>query len=262
MVELCTLASGSSGNCLAVGAAGRWVLVDAGISARRICAGLSELGAGPEDLAGILITHEHTDHIAGLAVLCRRTAAPLYASPGAAAALAEKLPQLAGRIVPVAPGAPFEAGGLEVESFPTSHDSAQSVGYALTDGLRRAVIATDLGYITPAVGAAAAGADLLVAECNHEEDWVRTGPYPPFLKSRILGDRGHLSNAAGAELACLAAQRGARAVVLAHLSRENNTPQRAWDTVCAALTAAGAEVGRDVALEVAPADRPGSRWVV
>ena len=190
MVELCTLASGSSGNCLAVGAAGRWVLVDAGISARRICAGLSELGAGPEDLAGILITHEHTDHIAGLAVLCRRTAAPLYASPGTAAALAEKLPQLAGRIVPVAPGAPFEAGGLEVESFPTSHDSAQSVGYALTDGLRRAVIATDLGYITPAVGAAAAGADLLVAECNHEEDWVRTGPYPPFLKSRILGDRG------------------------------------------------------------------------
>ena len=114
------------------------------------------------------------------------------------------------------------------------------------------VLATDLGYITPEVRRAAAGCDLLICEANHDEDWVRTGPYPYYLKQRILGDRGHLSNEAGAELAALGVEGGTRTLVLAHLSSENNTPAHARQAVARRLAAMGCDPERDVSLAVAP----------
>ena len=151
---------------------------------------------------------------------------------------------------------------MGITSFPTPHDSADSVGYTLTDGRRKAAVSTDLGHLTPAVSAGIAGAHLLVCEANHDVEWLRCGPYPYFLKQRILGDRGHLSNEAGAALACAAVEGGAQTVVLAHLSAENNTPVRAYDTVHAALSGRGVAVGRDVTLEVAPRSEPGRRYCV
>ena len=262
MLELCTLASGSSGNSLLVTDGRTHVLVDAGISCRRICTGLKELGVEPTELAGVLITHEHSDHISGLTTLTKQLRLPVYASPGTGRQLCYRIAFLEELLRPVAPGEGFSIGGLAIESFPTSHDAAESVGYALSAGGRKAAVVTDLGYVTEAVLRGIRGADLLVAEANHDVEWVQSGPYPYHLKARILGDRGHLSNEAGAELAWTAVEGGARTVVLAHLSHENNTPDRAHEVVRGVLERRGAAVGRDVALEVAPRSGKSRRYTV
>ena len=262
MLELCTLASGSSGNCLLVSDGHTHILVDAGISARRITKSLRELGLDPRELSGILITHEHSDHISGLATLTKQLSLPVYTSRGTALQLCYRIAFLEDVIHTFRPGESFDVGGLGVESFPTPHDTVESVGYAVTGCGRKAAVATDLGYVTQEVWDGVQGADLLVAEANHEVEWVQSGPYPYFLKQRILGERGHLSNDAGAALACSAVAGGAHTVVLAHLSAENNTPARAYDTVCAALERAGAAVGGDVVLEVAPRSELGKRYAV
>ena len=262
MLELCTLASGSSGNSLLVTDGRTHVLVDAGISCRRICTGLKELGVEPKELAGVLITHEHSDHISGLTTLTKQLRLPVYASPGTGRQLCYRIAFLEELLRPVAPGEGFSIGGLAIESFPTSHDAAESVGYALSAGGRKAAVVTDLGYVTEAVLRGIRGADLLVAEANHDVEWVQSGPYPYHLKARILGDRGHLSNEAGAELAWTAVEGGARTVGLAHLSHENNTPARAHEVVRGVLERRGAAVGRDVALEVAPRSEKSRRYTV
>ena len=262
MLELCTLASGSSGNSLLVTDGQTHLLIDAGISCRRICTSLRELGVDPGALSGVLITHEHTDHVSGLATLTKRFPVPIYTSRGTARQLCYRIAFLEDRIHTVAPGTSFTIGSLGVESFSTPHDTSESMGFAICAGGRKAAVVTDLGHVTEQVRAGIKGADLLVAEANHDEEWVRSGPYPYFLKERILGERGHLSNEAGARLACEAAQAGAHTLILAHLSAENNTPQRAYDTVAAQLTYAGIRVGEDVTLEVAPRAQAGRRHTV
>ena len=259
---MCTLASGTSGNCLLVRGGESQVLVDAGISCRRIVTALRELGVDPRALDGVLITHEHSDHSAGLATLTKQYRLPVYASRGTGWELCRRIAFLEDLLRPFEPGAAFQAGDLEVTSFPTPHDAAQSVGYVLSRGEKRAAVATDLGYVPPEVERAVRGADLLVCEANHDVEWLQSGPYPYYLKARILGDRGHLSNEAGAELAWTAVEGGARTVVLAHLSHENNAPQRAHEVVRALLERRGAAVGRDVILEVAPRSEAGRRYPV
>ena len=240
LLTLTTLASGSSGNCLLLSAGETHLLVDAGISCRRICRSLQDLGVDPSALSGVLVTHEHTDHIAGLATLTKQFRLPVYASPGTGRHLCYRIAALEDVLHTCAPGGAFTVGGLAVETFPTLHDAAEPMGYAVSDGSRKAAVVTDLGVVTEAVLAGVAGADLLVVESNHDVDWVKSGPYPYSLKRRILGDHGHLSNEAGAALACTAVRAGARTVILAHLSAENNTPARARNAVALALSAMGA----------------------
>jgi phosphoribosyl 1,2-cyclic phosphodiesterase len=249
---LTTLASGSSGNCLLVSNGDTHLLIDAGISARRITCALKELGIAPDDLSGVLITHEHSDHIAGLATLTKRRTLPVYASYGTGRQLCYRIAAFEDVLRPFRPGDALEIGDFEITTFSTLHDTPESVGYAVTDGTRKAAVVTDLGIVTDEVRNSVSGCDLLVVETNHDPEWVVSGPYPPFLKARILGDHGHLSNDAGAALACFAVQGGARTLVLAHLSAENNTPRRALDTVCCSLERIGAQAGRDVAVAVAP----------
>lgn len=262
MLTLTTLASGSSGNCLLVDDGETRLLVDAGISCRRICKALRELGVEPGTLSGILITHEHSDHISGLTTLTKQFRLPVYASRGTARQLCYRIAFLEEVIHPFSAGASLAAGGLEVGSFPTSHDAADSVGYTFTDGTSKLAVVTDLGVITDVVHEHLRGAQLVVVEANHDVERLLTGPYPYYLKQRILGEKGHLSNEAGAQLACSAVESGAHTVILAHLSRENNTPQQAFDTVRAALTQQGAAVGRDIILEVAPRSETGRRHSV
>ncbi|MDV9524184.1 MBL fold metallo-hydrolase, partial [Clostridioides difficile] len=181
--------------------------------------------------------------ISGLTTLTKQLRLPVYASPGTGRQLCYRIAFLEELLRPVVPGEGFSIGGLAIESFPTSHDAAESVGYALSAGGRKAAVVTDLGYVTEAVLRGIRGADLLVAEANHDVEWVQSGPYPYHLKARILGDRGHLSNEAGAELAWTAVEGGARTVVLAHLSHENNTPDRAHEVVRGVLERRGAAVG-------------------
>ena len=234
-MHLRAFASSSRGNCSLLYNQDTALLVDAGISCRKIKQRLQTAGLTPDDLSGILITHEHTDHIAGLSVLLKNYNIPLYATPGTALVLARKIPHARELLRPLPAGSQFQVGNLAVQSFSTSHDAADSVGYRLTGGGHSAVIATDLGRVTSLVMDAAFGADLALIEANHDVDWLRDGPYPYALQNRILGDRGHLSNEASAEFAVSLAAAGTHTLLLAHLSPENNTPERARTVVQGAL---------------------------
>ena len=247
MMRLTTFASGSSGNCALLTMDGVHILLDAGISCRRICENLSLSGVQPGGLAAVLITHEHSDHIAGLATLLKRCAAPVCAPRAVAGYLNRTVAGVAVRLRVVTPGEDFDVGGLAVRCFPTSHDTAQSVGWRV-EGAHSFALATDTGCVTPEVEAGLMGAETVLIEANHDVDMLLSGPYPWYLKRRILSERGHLSNADCAALAVRLAEGGTRQILLGHLSRENNSPARAFETVSAALGS------RDVGLYVAPAE--------
>ena len=247
LMTIHTLASGSEGNCLLLSDGGVHLLLDAGISTRRIKAGLLQLGLTMADVDGVLITHEHSDHVSGLQTMVKHHRIPIYTSPGTARQLAYRIAGIESLLRPVEPGTVFSVGDCRVTVFRTSHDAAQSVDYRV-DGSAAVGFLTDTGFVTPEAEAALAGVDTLVLESNHDVEWLRSGPYPYSLKARILGDEGHLSNDAAAEFAARMARCGTRCIILAHLSRENNTPQRAWDTVQRRLNTVEAEV----LLEVAP----------
>ena len=257
MFTYMTLASGSGGNASLVSCGDTHVLLDAGVSARRITAGLRAAGVEPGCLSAILVTHEHHDHICGLAVLTKSLRVPIVASGPTCGELLRRVPFIEDLLQPQEPGTGLPIGELWVESFSTPHDAAGSVGYSIAGAGCRAVLCTDLGYVTPEVRRAAEGCDLLVCETNHDEDWVRSSSYPYSLKQRILGDYGHLSNEAGAELAAWAAETGTRTVVLAHLSQQNNTPARAREAVSLRLRRGGVDPERDLSLTVAPRNEPG-----
>lgn len=251
-MRLVSIASGSSGNCIYVGNDNTHLLVDVGISAKRIEAGLKEIDLCGKDLDGILITHEHSDHISGLATLFKKHHLPVYCSRGTGRQLAYRIAFLDEVLHTFDPGEQFALGELQVASFATLHDAADPVGYTFTADCRKAAIVTDLGVVTPVVADAVQGTDLLVAEANHDPAMLMDGPYPYYLKQRILGHHGHLSNAACGEL-CRGA--GAKTVVLAHLSAENNRPSLALEAVRAA-------VGSAVEVEVAPRCEAGRRYQV
>ena len=260
MLTITTLASGSSGNAALISSGNTHILLDAGISARRITTGLKALGIEPEELSAVLITHEHHDHVSGLPVLTKKRKLPILGTGPTLRKLVEKTPALETMVEEREPGVGFSMGQLWIQPFSTPHDAAGSVGYSIAGEDGRIVLCTDLGYVTPEVKQAVLGCDLLVCEANHDEDWVRTGPYPYSLKARVLGDRGHLSNEAGAELAAMAVEAGAKTVILAHLSHENNTPAHARAVVCRRLAAMGCDPERDIALTVAPRNEVGSAY--
>lgn len=262
LFELCTLASGSSGNCLLMTDGKTHILVDAGISARRITTALKALGVEPGELAGILVTHEHSDHIAGIATLTKQLNLPVYASNAAGRQLYYRIAFIEECLHTFHPGESFELGGFGVESYPTSHDTKESVGYAVTCGGRKAAVVTDLGVVTEEVRRGLNGAHLAVVEANHDVEMLRSGPYPYYLKSRILGDYGHLCNEDGADLARLCVEGGAHTVVLAHLSAENNSPSIAHRVVKTHLEAGGVDTQKDILLEVAPRSETGRRYEV
>lgn len=235
MLELCTLASGSSGNAVLVYTETTKLLIDAGISCKRLCEGLKNLNLSPADLDGICITHSHSDHIGGLRVFLKRTGAPIYTTALTAQAM-DCIEGIAGRIHTIFPLEPFMLGDLTVQAFSTPHDASGSVGYTVTHNARKCCIVTDLGYVTEEVRQNVFGSHLALVEANHDVEWLMSGPYPYYLKQRILGDHGHLSNEASAQLCCELVRHGTEKLILAHLSQENNTPERARNVVCTTLT--------------------------
>lgn len=235
MTTIHTLASGSSGNAALVSRNGTHVLLDAGISCRRITRSLRELGLAPEDLTAIFITHTHSDHIAGLATIVKSWDVPVCACPETARGLAYRVAGIGPLLQTLDWGAARGMGAITVTPFPTSHDAPGATGYRFDE----AGVLTDTGFVTDEAAATLRGVSLLVLEANHDVDRLRSGPYPYYLKRRILGDAGHLSNDAAAAFAVEEARCGAAQIVLAHLSAENNTPQLALDAVEGALGAAG-----------------------
>jgi phosphoribosyl 1,2-cyclic phosphodiesterase len=249
--RFCTFASGSSGNAALFSDGMTHILIDAGISCRRITQCLAEMGITPRDVSAVVLTHGHGDHVCGMGTLAKRLPVPVYCT----AATTNALTNLARtRCVPVTPDEPFTVGGIEVLPFATPHDVPGSVGYFFRAGGFAAAVATDLGHVPPSLPSLLAQADLLMIEANHDPERLRTGPYPRFLKRRIAGDYGHLSNEACAELVGIALAGRVRRVVLAHLSEENNRPELAYRTVEAVVAAEGFAAGQEYELYVAPAE--------
>ncbi|MBQ6268310.1 MAG: MBL fold metallo-hydrolase [Clostridia bacterium] len=252
MAKFCSLYSSSSGNCTFIGAAGGGILIDIGVSAKRAETALAEIGVDPSQVAAIFVTHEHNDHISGVRVFAKRHGIDVYASAGTLAgmeALRAIDPKTRTHVLP-AEGA--EVGGFFVRPFRTPHDARESTGFSVTapDG-RRLAVATDIGCVTQTVMDAVAGSDLVLLESNHDLRMLQNGPYPYFLKERILSDRGHLCNDRCAETAVKLLESGTTRFVLGHLSRENNLPALARETTRAELQIAGAQEGTDYLLQVA-----------
>ncbi len=253
MSKICPLFSGSTGNSTYIAAQTGSILVDAGATLRGLTAMLAKAGGTLEEIAAVLITHEHIDHIRGLKPLLRQTGAALIASQETLEVLiaGDRVP--AGTaVIPVESAHPVEAGGLLITRFATSHDCAGSSGYRVTlpDG-KAITVCTDLGVVTEEVRAALRGSDAVLLESNHDIEMLKKGPYPPPLKVRILSERGHLSNpACAAELRGLL-ESGVRRFILGHLSQKNNTPLLAESAAVAALVDTGAVRDRDYLLSVA-----------
>ena len=256
-MRICTLASSSSGNCTIVSHGGIHILIDTGISLRRIKEGLRGFELSPDDLCGVLITHEHIDHIRGIKMLVKYHKTPVFTSYGTGCGIIAAHPEAEPFLNIFETGSDLDFGGMAVRSFSTPHDASGSVGFTLHANGKKLVYVTDLGFVTGEVAEAALGADVAVIEANHDKEMLRRGPYPQYLKRRILSERGHLANSDSGDFAVRLADSGLRYILLAHLSRENNTPEIARSTVGAALSAAGFAVGRDIELDVAPPDTPG-----
>ena len=245
-MEFYTLASSSAGNAALVCHENTHILIDAGISCRRITQSLAALSLTLDDLDGILITHEHVDHVRALGTLQKKHAVPLYASFGTAAALDYPAPYLHA----FAADETFTIKDLQIRSFRTSHDAKESVGYRIESSDGSLAVLTDTGYITDEAHDLALGADMLLLESNHDVVMLKNGGYPYYLKQRILGECGHLSNEAAAEFAVECVRAGTSDILLAHLSDENNSPELAEYTVGRALQSSGLSVR----LAVAPRD--------
>ena len=246
-MRVTVLASGSSGNCLLLSEGETHILIDAGISVRRITAGLARAGSSWRELDGVLITHEHSDHISGLKTMLRGAPTPVFAPRTVANRLRGMLPGIETLLREIPVGEAFPVGGLRVRAFHTPHDTPESVGYRVEGGAVFA-IATDMGCVTEEIWEGLRGADTALIEANHDEQLLRYGPYPAALKLRILSEHGHLSNDNCAVLARRLCESGTRRLVLGHLSRENNRPALALETVQSALT------GLDAAVCCAPED--------
>lgn len=251
-MKVAVLASGSSGNAIWVSAGSTAVLIDAGVSGKRVSTSVQELGLDAAELSAVLVTHEHSDHVSGLGPVTRKFGIPACATAGTHAAIDRRLGKCPGRNV-VEPGTDFEIGELLVSPFAVSHDCAEPVGYALTDGRTRVVVATDLGVVSHPVRHRIGEADCVVLEFNHDERMLLDGEYPWFLKKRIMSNEGHLSNEAAARELVSLAEGPMSTLILAHMSRENNTPDLALETAREALARAGRA---DVEVLVARQDRP------
>lgn len=239
MTTVHTLASGSSGNAVLVSWPEGHLLVDAGISCKRILAGLRGLDLGPHDLKGILITHSHSDHVSGLKILLKRTACPVWATFRTGQYLVAHIDGLAPRLREAPLCQAVDVGGCSVTAVPTSHDAPGSCGFRFDLAEGSVGLLTDTGFVTPEAQELLPGVSLALLEANHDPETLRLGPYPYPLQQRILGPGGHLSNEDAAAFAVALAEAGAASIVLAHLSAQNNSPAMARETVREALSAAG-----------------------
>ncbi len=235
-----SIASGSSGNCTYIGSENTHILVDGGVSCKRITGGLETLEIHPRDLSGIFITHEHIDHVRGLPILCKKYGLPLYGSKGTLNALrqsdskGEIDPQL---YHPIVPDHPLQIGDLKIEAFRNTHDAAEPVGYRVEQGEKKVAVVTDLGNYTPYTVGHLQKLDALLIEANHDIRMLQAGAYPYSLKRRILSDYGHLSNETCGKLLCEILHDDMKAILLGHLSQENNFEDLAYETVRCEISA-------------------------
>lgn len=256
-MNLCSLASGSSGNCTFVSSGHTKLLIDAGVSGRKIENGLNSLEVSAGEIQGILVTHEHADHIQGLGVLARRYHTPIY---GTAETITSILKMKSTGRIPeellhyVVPDKTFQINDITVEPFSTSHDASNPVCYTFRADGHKIGMATDLGKYDDYIVSKLTGSEILLLEANHDVNMLMVGGYPYYLKQRILGDRGHLSNENSARLICRLFHEKLKYITLAHLSKENNFEELAYETVRAELNSLVEDRSSESMLSVAKRD--------
>lgn len=248
-IRFAVLGSGSRGNTSVVWSGGDAVLVDCGLPARRALADLQAVGVDPAKVKGILLTHEHSDHIGGADVLARKLGVPVYCTPGTKAAI--KLSREVD-IHTIEAGRSLRIGGLDVEPFRIPHDVSDPVGFVVGVGAHRVGFATDMGSVRESVARVLRTCRAALLEFNHDEHMLRHGEYPPFLKERIASDRGHLSNRQGADLLARLAGSRLEHVLLGHLSQKNNRQDLALGAAHSALEGSEKEVSITVAEQGTP----------
>ncbi len=246
------LGSGSEGNSLLVQASSTTLMLDCGFSVNETVTRLARLGLQAEQLSGILVTHEHSDHIGGVARLVRKFKLPVWMTHGTLLAQQTAFADIS--VTELNPHQSISIGDIEVQPFLVPHDAREPVQYVFSDGERRLGVLTDTGHITPHIEASLAGCHALVLECNHDEEMLRTGRYPPSLKQRVGGRFGHLSNRQAAGLLAAMDTTRLQHIVAAHLSKQNNQPELAAQALSAVLSCKEEEI-------VIASQSDGLQWV-
>ncbi|MFG6383627.1 MAG: MBL fold metallo-hydrolase [Lachnospiraceae bacterium] len=233
-MKLCSIASGSSGNCIFASSDSISLIIDAGISGKRIEQGLNEIGHTTKEIDGILITHEHSDHIHGLGVISRRYEIPIYATKGTKEAILNcksigEIPE--GLFREIEADIDVTIGDITVSPIAISHDAKQPTAFLLRQGKKSTAVLTDLGKYDNYIVEKLKYLDVLLLEANHDVHMLQVGTYPYYLKQRILGEQGHLSNELSGQLLSQILHDNFKTVILGHLSKENNYERLAYETV-------------------------------
>ena len=253
--SIAPLFSGSSGNSIFIRSKGACVLVDAGVSCTKIRGELQKIDARMDDIDGILVTHEHTDHIRGLNIISKNYDIPIYANAQTWEQILPKLPDIRSKNVREITAEDFYIKDICVQPFELSHDAARPFGYALSSLGKKISVLTDLGHVTRRIIDTVGGSSIVLLESNHDVNMLSAGPYPYYLKRRILSGKGHLSNDAAAQAALELAKTGVRGIILGHLSINNNMEELAYETVVSFLQQNGAQVGRHLGVALAKRDQ-------
>jgi len=252
MIKFCPLFSGSSGNAIYLKYRDTSILIDAGLSKRKITQAIADIGEDASELDAILITHEHYDHISGIGVMERGYNIPIYANISTRA----RMPVIFGRIKEenkktFETGKRFVIKDIEIMPFSIPHDAADPVGFSFFLDSKKVTSVTDMGHLTETIAENIKGSDLLLLESNHDLDMLINGPYPWPLKKRIRGEYGHLCNKDCGDIVVKFIEFGLKTVVLGHMSAQNNVPQLAYDTVRKCIEENGYVIGKDINLVVA-----------
>lgn len=256
--SFCPLFSGSSGNSALISSQTVHFLIDAGLPGKTIANALFLCGHAPERLSGILITHEHMDHIKGAGILSRKYDIPIYANAATWGAMEKTIGKVALKNIRIfQTNHDFYIGDFNILPYAISHDAAEPVGFCIHKNGRKIAQMTDLGHVDQTILDIVQDAQVLLVEANHDIGKLENGPYPRYLKNRIRSRSGHLSNDDSGKVCCKLAERGVRRFILGHLSAENNTEQLAFTSVAHSLLSEGISVGqgKDVELFMAHRDR-------
>jgi len=256
MVTFCSLFSGSSGNCIYVAGDSTKLLIDCGVSGKRIAASLANIGVDVSEIDAIFVTHEHKDHIHSVGIMSRRYDIPVYANYNTWRNMATDIGDIKEHNRKYFNT--FEEiciKDIVIRPFAIPHDAAEPVGYNFIINDKKITLATDIGHVNKELLENLKGSEMILIESNHDVEMLKCGSYPYYLKQRIIGEKGHLSNEAAGEVVAFLACRGTTRFLLGHLSKENNFPELAYQTVYNALQSKNIKVGKDVLLDVAMRDR-------
>lgn len=258
-LKFCSLASGSSGNCQFVSSKETKLLIDAGLTGKYITGALQSIDIEANTIDGLLITHEHSDHIKGVGVLMRKFDIPLYVNEKTWESMKDKIGSVKDKDIKIFTDCdPFLIGDIKVKPYNISHDASNPMGFSFVHDSSKISITTDTGCVSNELIDEIKDSDLLVLEANHDVEMVKFGKYPWFLKKRILSDHGHLSNEAAGNIVTEVVKNGnVKYVVLAHLSKENNFPELAYETVKNIAHENKIKVGVDINLDLTYRNRIG-----